>query len=80
VVLSAERPRLRAPGVHRELHHGVAEELVGRPGEDGTGEDPQGSLGGAATSLRSRGQPGGIARAVPRQRSRVAPKAAASSL
>jgi hypothetical protein len=46
-------PRVRAPGIHRELHRGVAEELIGRLGEDGAGEDAQGSLGGAATSPSS---------------------------
>jgi hypothetical protein len=56
------------------------EETSGRPGEDGVGEDHQGSLGGAVTSPRSWGHPGGSARAIPRPRSRAAPEATASSL
>jgi hypothetical protein len=79
-VLILRQHRVRTPGVHRELHRGVAEEPVRRPGEDGAGEDPQGSLGGAAMSPRSRGNPGGSARAIPRSRSRAASEAAASPL
>jgi hypothetical protein len=80
VVLSAERPRVRVPGVHLELHHGVAEELVGWPREDGAGEDPQGSLDSVGVSPRSWSHLGGSDRAVSCPRSRAAPEAAASPL
>jgi hypothetical protein len=39
----------------RKFHRPVAEELVGRPREGGAREDPQGSLGSAEASPRSRG-------------------------
>jgi hypothetical protein len=80
VVLSAEQPQVRTPGIDQELHRGVAEELVEWPGEDGAGEYAQGSLGGASSSLRSRDHPSGGGRSVPCLRSRAAPEAAASPL
>jgi hypothetical protein len=80
VVLSAERPPVHVPGVHREHHRGVAEELVGWPREEGAGEDPQGSLGCAGASPRSRSHLSGSNQAVSCPRSCAGPEVVASPL
>jgi hypothetical protein len=80
VVLPVERPRVCAPVVHRELHRGGAEELGGRPRQEGARQNPQAPLGRAGASPRSRSHPGGSDRAISRPRCRAAPEAAASPL
>jgi hypothetical protein len=72
-VLLAERPRARAPVVHRVLHREVAAELGRWPGQERAGEDAQVSLGCARASSERRDHLGGGGRAVPRPRCRAAP-------
>jgi hypothetical protein len=80
VILLAERPRLRAPVIHRMHHREVAEELSRWPRQEGAGEDAQASLGRVGASAKRRNHPSGSDRAVPCPRSRSAPDAAASPL
>jgi hypothetical protein len=80
VVLLAERPRTCTSGVHQVLHREVAEELGGRPSQEGAGEDAEVSLGRVGTPAKRRDHHGGSGRAVPCPRSRAAPEVASPPL